>query len=146
MPRNVVLQPGRAYSFRYPRINYTGIPSYFETRHVLITAVRDLRRQPLDPETRQLNPLLRRGRWLVTGRDLDRGAERSFYAESMREVQPIDPDEQPLAGSTYAVIDRERVAFRTSTLGEALAFRQGTARGIVCGVLCDVLKQPRKKA
>ncbi len=140
MPRNVALQPGRAYSFRYPRINYSGIPSYFETRHVLVTAVRDTRREPLDPQTGHLNPLLCRGRWLVTGRDLDRGAERSFYAESMHEVQPIDPDEQPLAGSSYAVIDREHVAFRASTLGEALAYRQGAARGIVCGVLCEVLK------
>lgn len=51
--------------------------------------VRDTQEEPLDPETLHSNPMLRRGRWLVTGVDLDKDAERSFYVESMIAVMEI---------------------------------------------------------
>lgn len=80
-------QPGRAYSFLYPRHNFHGVLSRLEPRRLLITEIRDLSRDPLDPQTFEIQPLLRRGRWLAIGQDLDRHAERSFYVESMRSLR-----------------------------------------------------------
>lgn len=80
-------QPGSVYSFLYPRHNFHGILSDLEPRRVRVTAVRDLAEQPLDTQTFNLQPLLRRGRLLVVGQDLDKGnAERSFYVDSMRSL------------------------------------------------------------
>lgn len=81
-------QPGSVYSFLYPRHNFHGVVSSLEPRRVLVTAVRDLREAPLDTQTFDLQPLLRRGRLLVFGQDLDRNnAERSFYVDSMRSLK-----------------------------------------------------------
>jgi len=88
-------QPGRAYSFLYPRHNFHGVLSRLEPRRLLVTEIRDLSHDPLDPQTFDIQPLLRRGRLLAIGQDLDRQAERSFYVESMRSLRidknlPID--------------------------------------------------------
>jgi len=80
----------RAYSFLYPRHNFHGVLSQQEPRRVLVTAVRDLKEHPIERETFDTQPLLKRGRILVTGQDLDKQAERSFYVESMRQVRPED--------------------------------------------------------
>ncbi|HEY4263364.1 MAG TPA: hypothetical protein VGM98_24590 [Schlesneria sp.] len=131
------LKAGSAYSFFYPRHNYAGIRSPLEQRCVLVISVRDTRAERLDPTTRRMNPRLNRGRWLMTGQDLDKGTERSFYVSSMRNIQPVKRDQQPLASSRFAVIDRNRVAFSGGSLGEALAYVLGSGRGVLCGVLQD---------
>lgn len=96
-------QPGRVCSFLYPRHNFHGILSRLEFRRVLVTAVRDLRQDPLDSQTFQIQPLLKRGRHLVIGQDLDKNcAERSFYFDSMRSISlhetaagtPLSPNER----------------------------------------------------
>lgn len=56
---------------------------------MLVVEVRDTQTEPLDQETLMMNPMLKRGRWLVTGIDLDKDAERSFYVESMIAVMEI---------------------------------------------------------
>jgi len=127
---------GRAYSFCYPRHNYRQLPITTELRRIEVVSVRDLQCDPLDPTTRPLNPLLKRGRWLVTGRDLDKDAERSFYLESMSNIHLLTPEElEPLSGAEYVVVEQSRVAFQSESLTEALAFRTARQRGTICGVL-----------
>ena len=134
----VFLELGRAYSFCYPRHNYRQLPTTTELRRIEVISIRDVRRNPLDPSTRPLNPLLKRGRWLVTGKDLDKDRERSFYLESMSNVQPLSADElEPLKDVDYVVIEQTRVAFTSRRLAEALAYRSGRQRGVVCGVLAQ---------
>ena len=102
------LLPGRAYRFLYPRHNFEGVRTGLEERRVLVEQVRDTTTEPLDTETLISNPLLKRGRWLVTGLDLDKDEERSFYVESMIAVVEIRGrrpvlDESPFAG--FAVVE-----------------------------------------
>ena len=80
---------GESYEFDYPRHNFHGVKTHFERRRIVVTDVRDLMQQPLDPMTGDEQPLLRRGRYLVTGQDLDKHAERSFYVDSMANVTPL---------------------------------------------------------
>lgn len=83
------LEPGQVYRFLYPRHNFHGVVSDLEPRRVRVVSLRDLHAQPLDPQTTSTQPLLRRGRWLMTGEDLDKGAERTFYVDAMQEPVPI---------------------------------------------------------
>lgn len=78
-----------AISFRYPRHNFNGIRSRAEHRKLLIQRVRHLDMEPLHESTVPSQPLLRRGHTLVTGIDLDKGEQRSFYYESMEEVEVL---------------------------------------------------------
>lgn len=80
-------EPGECYEFEYPRHNFHGVLSHVETRRIRVIEVRDLFSSPLDPLTTKLQPLLRRGRLLVTGEDLDKGQERSFYADSITRLK-----------------------------------------------------------
>lgn len=130
------LEPGCAYSFLYPRHNYRQLPTTAELRRIEVVSLRDVRREPLDPVTRQHNPLLKRGRWLVTGHDLDKDAERTFYLESMTNVRCLSVDElHPLKDVEYVVLQRTHVVFTSQRLAEALAFRSGRKSGAVCSVL-----------
>jgi len=84
------LLPGRSYRFLYPAINFKCLISGMEERRVLVERVRDTSSEPLDDETLNSNPFISRGRWLVTGIDLDKMEERSFYVESMVAVMEIN--------------------------------------------------------
>ncbi len=64
---------------KYPAANYRGVLPRYEERKVLVRGVRDTSRDKLDPITTKLDPLLMRGRYLVTGGDLEKQEERSFY-------------------------------------------------------------------
>jgi len=77
-------------AFDYPRHNFYGVLSKLEPRRLQVTAIRDLTCDPIEGQTFELNPLLKRGLLLVTGIDLDKGQERSFYVESMRRVKRIE--------------------------------------------------------
>lgn len=83
------LLPGRTYRFLYPSINFQCLISGLEERRILVERVRDTDLEPLAEETHCSNPFLKRGRWLVTGLDLDKNEERSFYVESMIAVMEI---------------------------------------------------------
>ena len=137
-----LFKPGRAYSFLYPRHNYQQLPEKTELRRIEVVSIRDIHQDPLDPTTLPLNPLLKRGRWLVTGRDLDKDDERSFYVESMTNVRCLNDDElEPLQGVGYVVVEQTHVTFRAQHLNEALAFRSGRQRGAICGVLATRPRQ-----
>ena len=83
------LLPGRSYRFLYPSINFGCLPSKLDERRILVRRVRDTASEPLDEETLNSNPFIKRGRWLVTGIDLDKMEERSFYVEAMVAVMEI---------------------------------------------------------
>jgi hypothetical protein len=103
-----LLSVGSLIQFCYPRHNFTGTRRCrLEQRRIRITAVRDLRDEPLDPATLESEPHVRRGKLLVTGYDLDRHAERSFYVESMSELRPLDVTLRPLPPLRAAIIDGE---------------------------------------
>lgn len=82
-----ILSVGNVVSFFYPAANYEGARPDLEQRQIRITKVRDLRDEPLDLVTMTICPTLRRGTVLVTGLDLQKGVERSFYVESMTELR-----------------------------------------------------------
>ena len=115
----VRLKRGKAYRFKYPRHNYNGIQSYLETRRIVVESIRDTSEDHLDPSTEVLNPNLKRGRWLVTGRDIDKGAERSFYLESMTELKRLNRYE------VWAVVDLPDIRCKCKYREVAAAFAQG---------------------
>ena len=137
MSRSFPLRLGCAYSFHYPRYNYLGLPTTVETRRIVVAEIRDTFSQPLEELTVAANPLLKRGRWLVTGHDLDRDAMRSFYFDSMSEVRPLS-DEQldPFRRAVYVVMTAlGQAIFQGSRLDEALNFLLKRPTGIVCRVV-----------
>lgn len=75
---------GQVLSFEYPAHNRWGIPLEFREREITVTAVRDLRADPLDVEAVIRDPLRRRGSVLITGIDQDLQESRSFWLESMK--------------------------------------------------------------
>jgi hypothetical protein len=130
------LQPGRAYSFDYPRHNYRQLPTKTEPRRIAVISVRDTREKPLDHVTASLNPWLNRSRWLVTGRDLDKDGERSFYLDSMTNIQELSDDElQPLKDVEYIVVAQHHVAYKSQRLQEAIAYQTQRRSGTICAVL-----------
>ncbi len=126
--------PGKCYSFLYPRHNYKGIPGKYEPRKLLVVSVRDLQKEALDASTAELNPTLIRGRWLVTGEDLDKGAERSFYVDSMVGIEPYEP---PINSPAYVVVINDQVRFHTEDIDSAVAFRLGRQDGAIYGRLVN---------
>ncbi len=78
---------GELLRFEYPERNLLGIRPTWRTRCIIVDAVQDTLRDPIDPRAVELEPLTRRGRWLVTGWDVDLESERSFYLEAMRGVE-----------------------------------------------------------
>ena len=129
-------QPGCAYRFHYPRHNYCQTPLATEVRRIIVESVRDTLYEPIEAMTISLNPFLRRGRWLITGTDLDKGDRRSFYLEAMNQIQPLTSDDlQPLKGAEYVVIEQTHVAYQTTRLSEALQFRTARQSGTICAVL-----------
>lgn len=95
--REELLAPGTALQCRYRRHNIRGIQQHkWELRRFIVRSVRDLRDEPLDPTTPLLEPLVDRGNLLVTGFDIDKQAERSFYVERMSELRRLDPTPRQL--------------------------------------------------
>lgn len=130
------LKPGRSYSFLYPRHNYKGADDQCELRRVRVISVRDTIREPVESKFIRLNPGIRRGRWLVIAQDLDKGSQRMFYDQSIKNVREICVDDlDTLPGHHYCVIDGPRIAHSSVTLSESIAFQLGSGRGVVCAVL-----------
>lgn len=78
---------GGLLAFDYPERNQIGLRPVWKRRRILVERIIDTRSQPIDPRAVELHPHRRRGRWLITGHDLDRGRTRAFYYEAMRHVQ-----------------------------------------------------------
>ena len=138
-----LLRAGSVVEFLYPDHNFQHVRRpKLERRRLRVHRVRSLDREPLDPITWEFEPDRIRGTTLVTGLDLDKGQERSFYAESMREVRecehlPLGQHEVILIdeedGSTpepiyAATCGDEAVAFAREWLREPLGFTVGIRR------------------
>ena len=86
-----VLVAGKLIQFLYPSANFLMAPVNLELRRIRIERIRDLTKEPLETLTLALDPMRKRGRTLVIGRDLDKNAERKFYVESMIGAHEIEP-------------------------------------------------------
>jgi len=80
------IEPGMLIEFEYPASNHRGVRPRWERRRVRVDRIRLLDDDPLDPITKEWNPLVVRGARLIIGFDLDKRQTRSFYEESMRDV------------------------------------------------------------
>lgn len=70
---------GQKRIFEYPVQNKLGEIERVETREIIVTEVCDTSKTPIDAAAIAAKPLIRRGRWLITGWDVRRGGIRSFY-------------------------------------------------------------------
>ncbi len=107
------VEVNRVIRFLYPRHNCPGMASKLEPRRVKVEKVRDLTQQPLDPLTLATAPALNRSRFLVTGTDLDKLAERSFYLDSMQLL--------PEPSKRFTVVDGDNETIFTTDSQAALA-------------------------
>lgn len=80
-----MLDPFETVSLHYPVRTILGVPWEFRKRRIQVLAIRDLLTEPLLPSEFLRRPLIHRGRWLVTARELDSGAVKRFYLENFRE-------------------------------------------------------------
>jgi hypothetical protein len=103
---------GRSLEFGYDRNNYDveGIPHRVERRRVRVEGIRDTEAVPIDPVTKELNPLQRRGRYLLECFDYDKHAVRSFYWNWMLDIRIVDEpaaaEELPDTPQAVFIIDR----------------------------------------
>ncbi|WP_397570688.1 hypothetical protein [Schlesneria sp. T3-172] len=125
---------GACIRFEYPAHNFRNVTSKLEPRRLRITSIRDTAAEPVEEQWVALNPTLLRGRYLVTGEDLDKGEERSFYVERMEKVEAFE-EKEPLETAEYCVVEQHRVSFATSRIGEAVSFMMGRKRGVLCAVM-----------
>lgn len=99
--------PGKSYVFMFPRHNFYGVVSQSELRRLRVESIRDMNKEPVDRLTEVIQPLLRRGRYLVTGLDLDKNEKRSFYVDSMREIVELDPEQSERQPITLWIVDNQ---------------------------------------
>jgi hypothetical protein len=104
---NCPLVPGRVYSFQYPRHNFHGVLSPLEPRRIQVESVRDLVKEPIERQTFDVQPLLKRSRYLVTGVDLEKQAKRSFYVDAMKSLRVL-PEVKPKRRQTLSPENKGR--------------------------------------
>lgn len=83
---------GKVIRFDYPAANYRGANAPLQTRRLRVREVRDILSTPLAFVTSILNPELRRGQFLISGEDCDVLADRSYYRDSMSNLEIFDPE------------------------------------------------------
>jgi len=117
---------GLTLKFLYPRHNFQGVRSARERRRVLIEEVRNLDYEPLEPATIAVQPLLNRGRLLVTGIDLDKRERRSFYYESMAELEIVGGEDDRQKHRVYVLDPSGEVppilAFASDNVAQAMTW------------------------
>ena len=124
------IERGTVIEFEYPAANYAGVRQRLEHRRLRIDQVRELAAQPLEAVTINMDPLLRRGATLLTGMDLDKRAERSFYLESMQGVHLAEVKERPGGSSRFRVMLFEadeggaEPAFEADSIDEVLSWAE----------------------
>ena len=101
---------GKVVAGRYPAANYVGIRLRYEPRRVLVQSVRRLRDKPLERGTLKLDPYLRRFGVIVTGFDLDKRQERTFYLGAFRNWRVMKLDRRELVGDRHKMFIVERPA------------------------------------
>lgn len=91
IPKGAIMLPqGTVVAFDYPAANFACVHRpRLERRTAIVREVRDTFAVPLEAATINAEPYLNRGRFLITCWDLDRKAERSFWDESMQNLQAL---------------------------------------------------------
>lgn len=128
-----VFEVGSFIRFLYPRHNYRGVRSRLEQRRFKVEQIRYTDVEPIESETIELDPLLDRGAVLLTGIDLDKNSERSFYLHSMAQIEVIG---QPTFGGeveppklfAVAELSSGKVVARCMPQEQAEGFAQSWAR------------------
>jgi hypothetical protein len=91
MRRSIGLSSGDIVTIHYPRVNQIGSRSPFEPRRIEVHRVLDMAQTAIPERAFLDRPFVRRGRWLIEGKDLACGQERRFYWESTQGVwRPTD--------------------------------------------------------
>lgn len=84
-PLNVA--QGQVLQFEYPERNLLPQRAIWRPRCIVVDHVIDTRNTPVPAYWFRRRPLIRRGRHLVVGYDLDKGDWRQFYVCAMRGMQ-----------------------------------------------------------
>lgn len=88
---------GSVLSFAYPTDNRVKVSTRLRRRRFVVESIRDCAANPIEPWAIALRPDLRRGRFLLVGRDLELHDTRQFYLSSARSVKLIDSPISQLA-------------------------------------------------
>lgn len=85
------LKPGSVVSFHYPKTTLITATPEFKKRAIIVTRVRDLFLEPLTIDEYRRRPFVRRGRFLIIGREVRPGnPHKQMYWECTREHwQPV---------------------------------------------------------
>lgn len=83
---------GKVIRFKYPSLNWRSMNAPMKLRRMRVTEVRDIISTPLAFVTSIMNPEVRRGRLLLNGEDCDALKEKSYYLDSMTELEVFDPE------------------------------------------------------
>lgn len=78
--------PGEVFAFTYPTDNRIGVSTRLRRRLLAVESIRDCHFDCVEEWAIQFRPDLRRGRWLITGYDLESHRLRSFYWSSARRI------------------------------------------------------------
>jgi hypothetical protein len=124
---NTELKKGSVVRFDYPAANFACVRRpRLEPRRLRIERIRNVEEEPLDPVTLELEPARLRGTVLLSGLDLDKGESRSFWLESMQNVEPIEWDEGP---QEVVLLDNDgsdpEVVYRAESTAIALQWAAG---------------------
>lgn len=131
-----IIAVGACVRFQYPRHNFHGVAGKSESRRLRIMRIRDTSKDPIEKKWVEMNPTLLRGRYLVTGEDLDKSEERSFYLERMTELDVIPAHE--CDPSRFIVLDGSRKSHGSEVLMECIRVAVAAQRGQVYGKLADI--------
>lgn len=112
---------GSIIRFDYPAANYKGARRRLERRCLQVDHVRPLRQEPLAAITIELDPNLDRGEVLVTGKDLEKDAERSFYQDRMENVETVATFDGPVELLICPENELPQVIAEAPTLAAAFA-------------------------
>jgi len=129
--KKVLPSEGDIVEFLYPITNEIGIRPRLRKRRLLIESVRDLLSEPLAPEDIARRPYVRRGRFLVVGRDLEKDEQRQFYWDwsHIQKLEVVHSDGEK-TGITSGKTRYERTCFGeicsqlTSAKGLTVAIRK----------------------
>lgn len=80
-------EPMSCLEFAYPELNSRSAHTDLRSRRIVVRETRDTIQKPIAKLTIWNNPDLCRSRFLILGYDLDKKTYRSFYTDSMREIE-----------------------------------------------------------
>lgn len=80
---------GELLRFEYPERNLISVRPIWRPRTIVVDRIVDTMAAPVPAKWFQRRPLIRRGRYLIIGYDLDCEQYRQFYVDAMRGVESV---------------------------------------------------------